>query len=62
MNAELQFRIIKSIEDLSENIIKKGLTIEKFAREVYTIFKNQTMKIPITEKDIIRLLQYEQIS
>lgn len=59
MDASLRFKIISSIEDLSNNIVKKGLTIERFAREVYTILKSQTMKIPITEKDIKALLEYE---
>jgi hypothetical protein len=59
MDLSLRFKILRSIEDLSDNIIKKGLTVEKFAREVYQILKNQTMKIPITEKGIIELLKYE---
>lgn len=59
LNSSLRFKIIAAIEDLSHNIVKKGLTIDKFAREVYQILKKQTMKIPITEKDIIALLKYE---
>jgi hypothetical protein len=59
MDSALRYKIIASIEDLSDEIIKKGLTIDKFAREVYQIFKIQTMKIPITEKQIVNLLKYE---
>jgi len=59
MNIGLRFQIISSVEDLSGNIVKKNLTIEKFAREVYQILKRQKMKIPITEKEIIELLEYE---
>jgi hypothetical protein len=55
----LRFIITSSIEDLSNSIVKKGLTTEKFAKEVYRILKNQTMKIPITEKQIKSLLEYE---
>jgi len=55
----LEFKIIRLIEELSDSIIKKGLTIERFAREVYQILKKQTAKIPITEKQIISLLDYE---
>ena len=59
MDPSLRFKIISSIEDLSNHIVKKGLTIERFAREVYQILKSQTMKIPITEKEIKLLLEYE---
>ncbi len=59
MDGTLEFKIISLIEELSDGIIKKGLTIERFAREVYQILKKQTAKIPITEKHIVNLLTYE---
>lgn len=59
LDSSLEFKIIRLIEELSDSIIKKGLTIERFAREVYQILKKQTAKIPITEKQIISLLDYE---
>jgi hypothetical protein len=58
IDATLKYKINTSIEDLSENIVTKGLTIERFAREVYQILKKQTVKIPITEKQIVSLLSY----
>lgn len=59
LDSSLKFEIIRSIEDLSENVVKNNLTLERFASGVYDILKNQTMKIPITEKGIRSLLNYE---
>lgn len=56
----LKFLIISHIEDLTENIVKKGLTIEKFAIAVYDILskQNKGMKKLMTEKQIVSLLSY----
>ncbi len=59
MDSTLLYKINVEIEELSENVVNKNLTIDKFAQEVYKILKSQSMKIPITEKEIIKLLKYE---
>lgn len=59
MDNSLKFSIVTSVEELLDNIVKKGLTIERFAREVYSVLKKYQIKIPITEKEIIGLLHYE---
>jgi hypothetical protein len=64
MHFSLRYEIIRSIEELLENnhsgnVIKKGITIDGFARSIYQILKNKPMKIPITETEIKNLLDYE---
>lgn len=61
INRETEFKIISLIEDLTHTVVENGLTIEKFAKEIYQIFKKQKgIKIPITEKNIVSLLKYEE--
>jgi hypothetical protein len=59
MNKELETSVICSIQDLQEEILSTNLTIEKFAKKIYEMFKKQPMKIKMTEKEIIELLTYD---
>jgi len=55
---DLAFEVIILIEDLSSELVKRSLTIEKFAQDIYNILKDKSIKV-MTVKEIVSLLRYE---